>query len=62
MISELVDYPNGRYQGRTNNQQLRHGPGVLIDDDLTFFASNFQRDLLNGPTLIFLAHAQYIYG
>ena len=57
-----LSYRNGKYQGFINNCLQRHGLGILIDDDLTFHVSNWHQDKMQGPTLIYLAHAKYIYG
>lgn len=62
MTLACLSYRNGKYQGSLNPALQRHGPGVLIDDDLTFHVSNWHEDKLHGPTLIYLAHAKYIYG
>lgn len=59
---EIVDYRNGKYQGPLNAQRQRHGPGILLDDDLTFHASHWNRNALQGPTLLYLAHGKYMYG
>lgn len=60
---ELVDYRNGKYQGPlTPGTSLRHGLGILIDDDLSMYASHWQYNKLHGSTLIYLKHGQYVYG
>lgn len=60
---EQVDYRNAKYQGPlTPGTSLRHGLGVLIDDDLSLYASHWQYNKLNGNTLIYLKHGQYVYG
>ena len=41
MSLAAISYRNGKYQGYLNNNLQRHGPGILIDDDLTFHASNW---------------------
>lgn len=56
-----VSYRNGKYQGYLK-ASLRHGVGVVIDDDLTFHVSHWQENRMQGPTLVYLAHAKYIYG
>lgn len=57
-----ISYRNGKYQGYLNNNHQRHGPGILIDDDLTFHASNWHENKMQGSTLVYLTHAKYIYG
>jgi hypothetical protein len=56
-----VSYRNGKYQGKLKGSQ-RHGVGVVIDDDLTFHVSHWLENRMQGPTLVYLAHAKYIYG
>lgn len=57
-----IDYRNAKYQGLVNESTQRHGFGILIDDDLSFYVSNWDHGKLHGPTLIYINHAQYIYG
>lgn len=59
---DIVDYRNGKYQGSVASNKQRHGMGIFIDDDLTFYISNWQQNKLNGPTLIYLTHGKYMYG
>ena len=61
MQTDIVDYRNGKYQGTLQKQQ-RSGLGILIDDDLAFYISHWHSNQLNGPTLVYLTHAKYIYG
>lgn len=56
-----LSYRNGKYQGGVSGGQ-RQGVGVLVDDDLTFHVSHWQKGRMEGPTLLYLAHAKYIYG
>lgn len=62
MNIEIVDYRNGKYQGLTNAHSQRHGLGIFIDDDLTFYISHWDENRLKGPTLIYISHGKYIYG
>lgn len=59
---ETLDYRNGKYQGPVNGQRRRHGLGIFIDDDLTFYASNWKQNKLHGQTLLYISHGKYIYG
>ena len=45
-----------------NSLSQRHGVGIFIDDDLTFYLSHWKSNKLNGPTLIYISHGKYIYG
>ena len=39
---KLIDYRNGRYQGLFDSSaKKRHGIGILIDDDLNFYCSEW---------------------
>ena len=57
-----LSYRNGKYQGFLNSSSQRQGLGIMIDDDLTFHVSNWQENKMQGATLVYLAHAKYIYG
>lgn len=35
----VIDYRNARYQGIVNTSGNRHGLGVMVDDDLSFYVS-----------------------
>jgi hypothetical protein len=61
-METVVDYRNAKYQGETNNQQHRNGFGILIDDDLSFYVSNWNDGKLNDDTMIYISHGKYIYG
>lgn len=39
---QIIDYRNARYQGPFDFESNRKGFGVLIDDDLSFYASNWK--------------------
>ena len=62
MQYETLDYRNGKYQGPTNPNGQRHGLGIFIDDDLTFYLSHWHHNKLNGQTLVYISHGKYIYG
>jgi hypothetical protein len=62
MSFSRLTYRNGKYQGTLNKGLQRHGLGVMIDDDLTFHVSNWHEGKMQGATLVYLAHAKYIYG
>ena len=62
MEAEL-DYRNDKYQGEASSHtQARHGSVILIHDDLSFYASQWNDGKLNGPTMIYISHGKYIYG
>ena len=61
MQLDIVDYRNGKYQGKIRQEQ-RQGVGIFIDDDLTFYISHWHRNQLHGPTLVYLTHGKYMYG
>lgn len=62
MSSKTIDYRNGIYQGYTDHLERRNGLGILIDDELTLYASFWKENKLNGPTLLYLSHGKYVYG
>ena len=57
-----IDYRNARYQGHTNKESQKEFSGILIDDDLSFYASHWKNDMLNGATIVYISHGKYIYG
>ena len=58
-----LDYRNAKYQGEVDlTGSTRKGFGILIDDDLSFYASQWKEGKLNGPTVIYMSHGKYIYG
>lgn len=58
-----IDYRNAKYQGEVNpSGNTRKGYGILIDDDLSFYASLWRDGKLSGPTVIYISHGKYIYG
>ena len=61
-MEALIDYRNARYQGSTSSQSLRDGFGILIDDDLSFYATNWSNGKINDGTVIYISHGKYIYG
>ncbi len=61
-MEALIDYRNGKYQGHTDHSMTRNGFGILIDDDLSFYASHWKDGKLNDSTVIYISHGKYIYG
>lgn len=61
-MQEQSDFRNGKYQGEMNAQGQRHGLGIFIDDDLTFYISHWKQNRINGLSLIYISHGKYIYG
>lgn len=59
---QIVDYRNAKFQGTLNEANQRNNFGVLIDDDLSFYISNWKDNRLNASTLVYIAHGKYIYG
>ena len=57
-----IDYRNVKYQGETNESQTRNGFGILVDDDLSLYASHWKDGKLNDSTMIYISHGKYIYG
>jgi hypothetical protein len=45
-----------------NEKQQRHGFGIVLDDDLTLYLSEWQQDLLNGITLIVRIDGTVLFG
>lgn len=58
----MIDYRNAKYQGEINSTQSRNGFGILVDDDLSFYASTWKDGKLNNATMIYINHGKYIYG
>lgn len=45
-----------------NQTGSKNGHGILVDDDLSLYASQWVNDKLNGATVIYISHGKYIYG
>lgn len=60
-IVETVEYRNALYQGPVLDMQP-HGIGLLLDDYMRFYASEWNHGQLSGRTLIYCTHSNYIYG
>ena len=56
------DYRNAKYQGEVAATGSRNGFGILVDDDLSFYASHWKDNRLNDSTVIYISHGKYIYG
>jgi hypothetical protein len=64
-MEQLIDYRNAKYQGAAtslDNTDVRHGYGILIDDDMSFYTSQWAANKLNKNTMIYISHGKYIYG
>lgn len=61
-MEALIDYRNARFQGFTNVQSTRDGFGILVDDDLSFYATTWKDGKINDDTVIYISHGKYIYG
>ena len=59
---QTIDYRNAKYQGHTNAHSQREGLGILVDDDLSFYVSDWNENQLSGKTIAYLSHGKYIYG
>ena len=57
-----TDLRNAKFQGFLNDKQQRHGFGILLDDDLTLYLSEWQHDQLDGNTLILRIDGSALYG
>jgi len=57
-----IDLRNAKFQGFLNDKQQRHGLGILLDDDLTLYFSEWQHDQLDGNTLILRMDGSFLYG
>ena len=60
-MNPQIDYRNAKYQGEVVKGR-RSGLGILIDDDLSFYASHWKDGKLNDSTLVYISHGKYIYG
>ena len=43
-----IDYRNARYQGPIDSKGNRQSLGILVDDDLSFYVSHWNDNLLDG--------------
>ena len=51
-MSAVLDYRNAKYQGRTNEQQLPEGLGLLLDHNYLLSMSQWRQGKAEGPTLL----------
>lgn len=58
---ETVEYRNALYQGSVREMQP-HGIGLLLDDYMRFYASEWNHGQLSGRSLVYCTHSSYIYG
>lgn len=53
LMVRVIDYRNGRYQGLLHNKtNKRNGFGIVFDDDLNLYCSEWQQGELHGMTVI----------
>ncbi len=60
--AKIIDYRNAKYQGMVNGSNRRHGMGIVVDDDLNLYFSEWQDGKMDGLTIVFLSNGSYIYG
>lgn len=59
---KTIDYRNARYQGLVSKDNKRQGFGLLLDDDMNLYCSEWNKGQMSGKTLILLRSGRYIYG
>ena len=58
-----VDYRNARYEGLIHStSSRRHGFGILLDDDMNLYCSDWDNGRLCGSTFIALSSGHFFYG
>lgn len=57
----VVDYRNARYQGLLNSSDKRHGFGIVLDDNMSLYCSEWAQGLMDGMTFIYLNNT-ILYG
>lgn len=58
-----VDYRNARYEGLIHSTtSRRHGFGILLDDDMNLYCSEWDNGRLSGSTFIALSSGHFFYG
>ena len=60
--TKSIDYRNARYQGLVSKDNKRQGFGIVLDDDMNLYCSEWSKGQLNGKTLILLRNGRYLYG
>lgn len=61
--STIIDYRNGKYQGCVKwDTERRQGFGIVIDDDLSIYFSEWDDGKLNGLTFVYFVDGTYLYG
>ena len=61
MTRRELDFRNGKFQGYANKNNL-NGFGFLLDENYTFIASNWNNNIINGPTFVIFEDSTMMYG
>lgn len=56
-----MDYRNARYQGYFSADK-KYGFGIVVDDDMNFYCSEWDKGQMNGMTFILRNDGRYLYG
>lgn len=59
---KVVDYRNARYQGLLSSSDKRHGFGILVDDAMNIYCSEWSQGLMDGMTFLYLSNGCIAYG
>lgn len=60
--AKLIDYRNATFQGITDSNGRRHGFGIVLDDEMNLFCSEWNTGTIDGMTFIRLANGNCLYG
>lgn len=59
---KTLDYRNARYHGFVSKENKRQGIGIVLDDDMNFYCSEWSSGKMSGNSLILLHDGRYFYG
>ena len=59
---KALDYRNARYQGFLSRDTKRQGIGIVLDDDMNFYCSEWAAGKMGGTTLLLLSDGSCFYG
>ena len=57
----IIDYRNARFQGQQNNYHF-HGLNAILNEDFSFFLSNWKNDIVDGPSFLIFPNDKIFYG
>ena len=57
----IIDYRNARFQGFQNDNHY-HGLNAILNEDFSFFLSNWKNGIVDGPAFLIFPNDKIFYG